>query len=299
MDAVGAKRFALNAEILYPNLNGLPQFLAALDVYISADEKINGGVDWYRLLGVQPYADEDTIRKHYRKLALILHPDKNKSVGVGGAFKILSEAWNLLSDKARRIAYDQKQNLRGSYTAVFHGKPSTEATNSNGFHDFFNVNNSNTGDQNGATYSQPAHPHSPRTDTFRTTCYSCKMNFEYSRVYVNLNLNCVNCRTPFFAVETSAPSAKGSTKCTPLSGFMHQQKFHHVHNAGWDRFSGLGLSTNFSQTGEFPGSASNINMAPPASFAAQAAGYTHSTCETLKRSHKESKTGIRAGGRCR
>ncbi|KAE8661721.1 Major facilitator protein [Hibiscus syriacus] len=212
--------------------------LLTTDVYISADEKINGEVDWYRVLGVQLDANEETIRKHYRKLALILHLDKNKSVGADGAFKILSQAWTVLSDKARRTAYDEKQNLRGSYLDVLHGKPSTEATSSNGFHDFFNVNNSNTVDQNGATYSNPAPPHSARSDTFWTTCYACKMNFEYSRVYVNKNLTCWKCRTPFFAAEILTPSINGNSA--------------------------------------FPGSASNINVAPPSSFATRAAGDTHS-----------------------
>ncbi|KAE8688928.1 hypothetical protein F3Y22_tig00110946pilonHSYRG00009 [Hibiscus syriacus] len=76
MDAVGAKRFALKAPNLYPELDGLPQLLATLDEYISADKKINGEVDWYRVLAVQPFADEDTIRKHYRKLALFFIPTK-------------------------------------------------------------------------------------------------------------------------------------------------------------------------------------------------------------------------------
>ncbi|KAE8675050.1 Detected protein of unknown function [Hibiscus syriacus] len=61
MDVVGAKRFALKAQNLYPELDGLPQLLATLNVYISADKKINGEVDWYRVLAVQPFADEDTI----------------------------------------------------------------------------------------------------------------------------------------------------------------------------------------------------------------------------------------------
>ncbi|KAE8703512.1 hypothetical protein F3Y22_tig00110469pilonHSYRG00264 [Hibiscus syriacus] len=43
------------------------------------------------------------------------------------------------------------------------------------------------------------------------------MSFEYSRVYVNLNLPCVNCWHPFFTVETSAPSINGSSKYTPFS----------------------------------------------------------------------------------
>ncbi|XWS37111.1 hypothetical protein CRYUN_Cryun19dG0015300 [Craigia yunnanensis] len=291
MDAAGAKKFALKAQNLYPELDGLPQLLATLDMYISADKKINGEVDWYRVLGVQPYANEDTIRKHYRKLALILHPDKNKSVGADGAFKILSEAWNLLSDKVRRIAYDQKRNLRGNYANVLHGKSSSSATTSrNGFHNFSNEIFSNTSDQNGATFFKPAPPHSARIDSFWTTCSSCKMHFEYSRVYVNVNLPCINCHTSFLAVETPAPPINGSCKYTPLSDSVQQQKFHQVHNAGMWRFSGLGSSTKISQKGAFSSSGSNINMVAPASFTAQAAGVTHAAGETLKSGHKESQT---------
>ncbi|KAL4325902.1 hypothetical protein GQ457_11G028890 [Hibiscus cannabinus] len=269
MDAVGAKRFALKAQSLYPELDGLPQLLATLDVYISADKKINGEVDWYRVLVVQPFADEDTIRKHYRKLALVLHPDKNKSVGANEAFKILSEAWSLLSDKAKRIAYDHKQNLRGSYTNVFHGKSSSSATTSrNGFHNFSGENISNTNGRKCATYSKPA-PRTVRNDTFWTTCNSCKMLFEYSRVYVNLNLPCINCRTPFIAVETPTPAINASSKYTSFSEFMQQQKFCQVHNAGQARFSGS--STKISRKGVFPRS---------------------TTGETLKSGYNKSETDI-------
>ncbi|GMI76696.1 hypothetical protein like AT5G53150 [Hibiscus trionum] len=284
MDAVGAKRFALKAQNLYPELDGLPQLLATLDVYISADKKINGEVDWYRVLAVQPFADEDTIRKHYRKLALVLHPDKNKSVGADGAFKILSEAWNLLSDKAKRIAYDQKRNLRGCYTNVLHGKSSSSATTSrNGFHNFSGENIPNTSGRNGATYSKPA-PRTVRSDTFWTTCTSCKMLFEYSRVYINLNLPCINCRTPFFAVETPAPAINATSKYTSFSEFMQQQKFCQVHNAGQARVSGL--STKISQKGVFSRSGSNINVSSPVSF----------TGETLNNGHNESQTDITRDG---
>ncbi|KAJ6410425.1 hypothetical protein OIU84_007218 [Salix udensis] len=110
-DIAGARRFALKAQKLYPALDGLPQLLATLDVHMAADNRANGEVDWYRVLDVEPSASEDTIRSHYRKLALILHPDKNKAVGADGAFNIISEAWNLLSNKAKRIAYDRKRNV--------------------------------------------------------------------------------------------------------------------------------------------------------------------------------------------
>ncbi|KAF6152039.1 hypothetical protein GIB67_031361 [Kingdonia uniflora] len=66
--------------------------LATFDVYLLAEKKIGRESDWYGILGVSLDASDDTLRGHYRKMALILHPDKNKSIGADGAFKILSEA---------------------------------------------------------------------------------------------------------------------------------------------------------------------------------------------------------------
>lgn len=99
-DFAGAKKFTLKAQSLYPELDGISQILIALNVYISSENKVNGESDWYGVLDVKPSDDEETIRKQYRKLALMLHPDKNKSVGADGAFKILSEAWGLLDRKS-------------------------------------------------------------------------------------------------------------------------------------------------------------------------------------------------------
>ncbi|PWA90208.1 DnaJ domain-containing protein [Artemisia annua] len=110
-DFAGAKKFTLKAQALYPELNGISQMLITLDVYISYEKKVNGESDWYGILDANPFDDDETIRKQYRKLALMLHPDKNKSVGADDAFKILSEAWTLLSDKVKRFAYDLRRNL--------------------------------------------------------------------------------------------------------------------------------------------------------------------------------------------
>ncbi|KAJ0239289.1 Uncharacterized protein HA466_0229620 [Hirschfeldia incana] len=112
-DYSGAKTFAVKAQNLYPQLDGLKQVLMLIDVYISAGNKINGGQepDWYGVLGVDPLADDGAVKKQYRKLALLLHPDKNKCEGAEGAFKLVLEAWSLLSDKVKRIAFDQKRRV--------------------------------------------------------------------------------------------------------------------------------------------------------------------------------------------
>ncbi|KAI3850001.1 hypothetical protein MKX03_015346 [Papaver bracteatum] len=81
--------------------------LSTFDVYLSVKNKVSGEADWYGILGVSQYSDDETVRKQYKKLALMLHPDKNQSVGEDGAFKLISEAWSLLSDRTKRAAYDQ------------------------------------------------------------------------------------------------------------------------------------------------------------------------------------------------
>ncbi|CAL0321092.1 unnamed protein product [Lupinus luteus] len=111
-DIFGAKKFALKAQNLYPKLEGISQLITTFDIYISTKNRINGEVDWYSILGMDRFVDENTLRKQYRKLALELHPDKNKSIGAHGAFILISEAWKILSDKGKRVAYDEKINAR-------------------------------------------------------------------------------------------------------------------------------------------------------------------------------------------
>ncbi|CAN7070861.1 unnamed protein product [Brassica oleracea var. botrytis] len=83
-DYVGAKKFLTKVQNLYPHLDGLSQVSMMIHVYITAANKIiNGGKesDLYGVIGVDPLADDEALKKQYKKLALLLHPDKNKFRG--------------------------------------------------------------------------------------------------------------------------------------------------------------------------------------------------------------------------
>ena len=64
--------------------------------------------DYYQLLGVSRSATADEIKKAYRKLAMIHHPDKNQGHKKSEEkFKELSEAYDVLGDEKKRANYDQ------------------------------------------------------------------------------------------------------------------------------------------------------------------------------------------------
>ena len=66
----------------------------------------------YKILGVEKDASEAEIKKAYRKLAIVHHPDKNPDDDKAEArFKDLGEAYETLSDSEKRARYDRGEDL--------------------------------------------------------------------------------------------------------------------------------------------------------------------------------------------
>lgn len=64
--------------------------------------------DYYKILGVGKDADEDALRKAFRKLARKYHPDVAKDKDVAEAkFKEINEAYEVLGDAGKRKKYDE------------------------------------------------------------------------------------------------------------------------------------------------------------------------------------------------
>ncbi|MBC7781617.1 MAG: molecular chaperone DnaJ [Proteobacteria bacterium] len=64
--------------------------------------------DYYEVLGVNRDADEDALKRAYRRLAMKHHPDRNPDNPKSEeTFKEAKEAYEILSDPARRAAFDQ------------------------------------------------------------------------------------------------------------------------------------------------------------------------------------------------
>lgn len=80
-------------------------------------------MDYYEILGVPEDSDAQTIKAKYRTLAREYHPDINKEEGAEDKFKLINEAYEVLSDKQKRTDYDNER--KGFTSNPFAGNPFT------------------------------------------------------------------------------------------------------------------------------------------------------------------------------
>ncbi|KAG9133398.1 hypothetical protein Leryth_024109 [Lithospermum erythrorhizon] len=108
-DLMGSKSFATRAREADPQLIAAYQILAVVDTLMASEKRINNQLDWYLILQLQPTHDSEAIATQYRRLAILLNPQKNQLLPASAAS--LFEAWAVLSNVSRKRAYDVEVGL--------------------------------------------------------------------------------------------------------------------------------------------------------------------------------------------
>lgn len=77
--------------------------------------------DYYQILGVNPNAAPSEIRRAYRRLAILYHPDRNPSPQSNEKMREVNEAYSVIGDQEKRAEYDHKRLI--SNTKPLTGTP--------------------------------------------------------------------------------------------------------------------------------------------------------------------------------
>ncbi|XP_057773347.1 uncharacterized protein LOC130992641 [Salvia miltiorrhiza] len=210
-DYAGCRDFAILAQETEPLVDGSDQILAVAEVLSASDNKrlSSNQPDWYSILQIpQRSNDVDLIKKQYRRLALLLHPDKNKFPFSDSAFRLVADSWAVLSDPAKKSVYDAEFASRFTKVDLVAMKKQQKKANSG---QKLPVRRSARGEVGGgvkaATPSTKSggvgSDNSAWEENMWTACPYCYNLYEYPRQYEGCCLRCDNekCRRAFTAAE--------------------------------------------------------------------------------------------------
>ncbi|KAL4558979.1 hypothetical protein LXL04_031107 [Taraxacum kok-saghyz] len=191
-DLNAARDFALLAQETEPLHDGSDRIMAIADVLTAADKRINDNHhDWYAILQIDIHRNDDAelIRQQYRRLALLLHPDKNKLPLVEPAFTLVGDAWAVLSDPSKKTAYDKEfSEFMKVDLDVVRNQREKEIQNQCE-KTTVKCNNGKEGAAETAS-----------SENIWTPCPYCYNLYEYPRVLEGCCLRCANCERAFQVV---------------------------------------------------------------------------------------------------
>ncbi|KAI4389473.1 hypothetical protein MLD38_001695 [Melastoma candidum] len=223
-DLNGSRDFALLSQETDPLLDGPDQIIAIVDVLLATEKRVSpqsSHHDWYSILQIpRPSDDLDLIKSQYRRLALLLHPDKNKYPFADQAFRFAAAAWTILSEPSRKSLYDKEfANSPSPFAGVdltspppsssssklpvrrnaaeFPLPPSQQQMGSGADPGTTNVNSHGNDDADDGEPQGPV--------TFWTACPYCYVLYEYPGEYVDYCLRCEGCQRAFQAILIESP----------------------------------------------------------------------------------------------
>lgn len=159
--------------------------------------------DYYQILGVPKNASEEEIKRAFRKLAFQYHPDRNKDHGSEEKFKEINQAYEVLSDRGKRVAYDRfgHAGTEGPFARGFEG--------AGGFGGFGDIFDAFFGGATRArrTPQRGADIHRKLAISFNEAVFGCEREFEIQRTD-----SCSRCKG-----NGSEPGSE-KVKCTTCNG---------------------------------------------------------------------------------
>jgi len=135
--------------------------------------------DYYEVLGVPRDASTEAIKKAFRKLAMQYHPDRNNKPGAEERFKEINEAYEVLSDPERRLAYDRFGH-DGAQGFGVTGRP-FDGFDMGGFGDIFDAFFGGTATRTRREPRRGADLRASLTITFEEAAFGCEKEIEVTR----------------------------------------------------------------------------------------------------------------------
>ncbi|KAI3834741.1 hypothetical protein MKX03_013994 [Papaver bracteatum] len=218
-DYVGAQTMISKAQKLYPSMENVSKMLFVCQVHCSSERKVHGSEpDWYDILQVEQTADEGCIRKQFKKLAVQLHPDKNKFPGAEAAFKLIGQAQRFLCDPLKRSQFDitlkimrpgqqrkpQNQPGRNDYPSKqpeMHSNPASAGTEA----PFTSMNRHQQKQQQ-------------TQSLFWTECPFCGVRYQYYIHIMHKTIRCQECMKPFIAFHQDGQKMASVSQPPAMSG---------------------------------------------------------------------------------
>ncbi|ESQ29001.1 hypothetical protein EUTSA_v10023288mg [Eutrema salsugineum] len=116
-DLNGSKTYAIRAcEADHSLVDHAELILAVADTLIAGESRIRGSTadlpDWYAVLRlVRLTHNPELVATQYSRLAVLLNPSRNRFPYSDQAFRLISDAWYVLSDPSRKALYDRELHL--------------------------------------------------------------------------------------------------------------------------------------------------------------------------------------------
>ncbi|CAL5379437.1 unnamed protein product [Camellia sinensis] len=226
-DLIGSKTFAIRARESEPRLEAADQILAVADTLIAGEKRINNQPDWYAILQLARLVrDTGLITTQYRRLAILLNPQRNHLPYADEAFKLVCDAWSVLFNSSTKALYDNEITYFSNpiNRSQEHHEPPPPPQPQPQPHRHFKEPQSQHQHQNHDPTPSPRiisnankekvvsdegelNNKQDESSTFWTACPYCYNMFEYAGVYEDCSLRCQNCQRAFHGGKIQLPAS--------------------------------------------------------------------------------------------